>query len=708
MANRTVEFITDQYGRAVLQNAASESTMRELLEVFKDLEDNIDDVGGGLASGPIKAAQSGKKALGKVWSGVKKTYRVAENTTKAFVDNLENNKNSVSAWGSAINDNLIRQLPVVGEFLGGLGDILVQSAEVFESWNEKLKEVSKNGATFNNSLIDLKIASVNAWMSLDEYSSLIMTNSEKLAAVGGTVDEGRRIFDKFANQLYMDGSTVREELLHMGMSSTEVSTMFMKYFTLTVRGTDKSRIDYERVTKEFGEYAKFQQLITSLTGRNSEETNSRIKETEDDIAFGMSLAAAGDKNRGKILSTLRLSQELFGDSGRKLVQFSQQNMAELSGEGMAMSTFAPTTKRLIDELMAISKDDTIDQAEYNKRSLEILQKYLPEVPGDIAKIRSLIDQGGANIEGTEILKESLKGLNELIVSFGGLQGMTAEAIAKRIEKARKDQKARETFTTLLNEINQQLQKTYADLFKTLGPAFKELGETLKKAGLDEAVKNFGEDLKKNLKEGWKSIQEFFGLMNSEEGQQMIARKAAILAAMIRNMIRGVAIRSMVGEGYTQRFLEWMTGGNTEEQQNVLRQQYDVQQQLAADAKANPTTIRIFGKDKDGKDIALTTRSDDVRRKIEELRKKGVRISEIVPGAEGRQPGRGQGQGLIYDLAPGTPLRAAIDGELQVIAQGSQTTVHVIDSANGIRAVYENMGPWGDASNENQMPWSLVL
>jgi len=91
MANRTVEFISDQYGKMVFANAASESTMRELLNAIGDLEDNIDDGSVGSPAAPV--VNSVKKSGNKIKGLASKVEKWGRTTTKDFANLMEKGSN---------------------------------------------------------------------------------------------------------------------------------------------------------------------------------------------------------------------------------------------------------------------------------------------------------------------------------------------------------------------------------------------------------------------------------------------------------------------------------------------------------------------------------------------------------------------------------------------------------------------------------------
>jgi len=138
--------------------------------------------------------------------------------TRAFI----NGETSMTAFAS--------QLPLIGNQLGILTGLFDNTFTAFQN-------VAQAGAAFNNSLVELRNTAAGAMMPLDEFTSMVVANSEKLAAFGGTATQGAQQMVKLNKAL---GSN-RTDLLNMGLNFQDINEALIDYQYLTRAGSRTER-----------------------------------------------------------------------------------------------------------------------------------------------------------------------------------------------------------------------------------------------------------------------------------------------------------------------------------------------------------------------------------------------------------------------------------------------------------------------------------
>lgn len=522
MANRTVELITSNYGRLVFKNAASEATLRDLISAIDDLEDSLGSQSNTTSPEDRKISKA-TKSVNREMSKVKKFGQGIKQTGKTFVNLLETNTDKASAWGTALNENLIKNVPLVGGFLGSLGDAVISAVSIFEGWNDALKQTSKYGASFNNSAIALRFAAADSYLSLDNFVQLITQNSEALAGIGGTVTQGVFIFTKFNQELKQEGSRVRNELMQMGLTTEDVSERFMNFMTFSLRGVQKETVNYKKVTDQFVDYTRLSMLVQQLTGQDSKKMDQQIKAVRDDAAFMAEVDNQDQKNRSKLLSVLELSAMLNENAGIKYAEASLKNQKGLSDAANQMATLFPNNAEAIDELMALAKDTTINQKTFNKRAIEIVAKAGGQLPAQLKKLGNIEGKISIGAVGMETYKEVVYGAMAFQNRMGGAAEMTEEKIREHIEKALKEQERRDGITQLLRAFEQAIMTAYNSFMKVLGKELEQFAKELEKQDLGGKIRKFGAELGDTFQDMWPKLLDFMSFLASPEGVEF-ARK----------------------------------------------------------------------------------------------------------------------------------------------------------------------------------------
>jgi hypothetical protein len=552
MANRTVELITSNYGRLVFKNAASEATLRDLINAVDNLEDSLGSTDN-TATPTVRNISKKAKSINKDITGIKKFRQVTKQAGKTFVNLLETNTDKASAWGAAVNDNLIKNVPLVGGFLGELGDAVLSAVKIFEGWNDVLKQTSKYGASFNNSVIALRFAAADSYLSLDTFAKLIMENSEALAGIGGTVTQGAFIFSKFNEELKAEGSRVRDELMQMGLTTDDVSERFMNYMTFTLRGVQKETINYKRVTDQFVDYTRLSMLVNQLSGQDAKKSEQEMKAVRDDAAFMAEVNNQDERNRSKLLSVLELSSMINGNAGIKYAEASLKNQKGLSESANLMATLFPNNAQAIDEIMKIAKDTSIDQKEFNLRATEIVAKYGGQLPAQLKKLGKIEDKIAIGAVGMENYKDVVYSALAFQNRMGGAAEMTEENIRNNILKALKEQERRDGITQLLNAFSMAIMTAYQSIMKVLAPLLTNMAEELSKQDLGGKIRRFGSTIGAQFDGMWPKIKNFIAFMASPEGLEFARQHVEKWIRKIWIRMKFWAARSILSKFFSDLF-----------------------------------------------------------------------------------------------------------------------------------------------------------
>lgn len=287
-------------GTVEAKNAASESTLQEILKALKGKTGGTTGGAGAGAAGAGQSATTATKAqiaastalgksfgllgksvglaaggVGKLASGVAFAAGKAVNFgEKVFgvseaLANLNGSASSVA--------NLFSGIPLAGtafKVVAGAAD------DVVKSYNA----VSSVGATFGGSIQNFSKSASEAGMAMDQFASLIKSNGEAMGAFGVTTEDGAKRFGQVSKAL----RTTSSDLYALGFSTQEINQGLASYGkTLRLQGHQGKQTNAE-LAAGAKNYLKEMDMLAKVTGQ---ERAAKEKEREALLVDGMFRAA---------------------------------------------------------------------------------------------------------------------------------------------------------------------------------------------------------------------------------------------------------------------------------------------------------------------------------------------------------------------------------------------------------------------------------
>ena len=245
-----------------------------------------------------KAAGADKDAK----DAVEKFTSEVKDSTKEHKDFLEKTKSLKSAFmglGSAMErgegtissftDNF-KGLGVIGDSLGFLGNRLDTNIETF-------RQLSQIGATFGQSIVELRQTAATAALPLDDFAALVRDNSQSLAALFGSTTQG-------AKGIALLGDAVRTEgidrLAPLGFTVDEVNETLLLNLERQRRTNMFSRMTDQQRTASAIRFAEELDRLARLTGSQRDELRAQIEQQQSNAKFQAFLQNATDGARSRL------------------------------------------------------------------------------------------------------------------------------------------------------------------------------------------------------------------------------------------------------------------------------------------------------------------------------------------------------------------------------------------------------------------------
>jgi hypothetical protein len=510
---------------------AAEATLQELLKVMKAKAGGSGGGSGDVMSGVAaatglytaavtrgttskksntKATKEGTSALQKFANGVGgfvsgawglftgaigATIGAATNLVKAFGD------------GTGTLTDMVSAIPGIGTVLGMFTGYLDNTLTVFQ-------QLSSSGASFNNNLTELRISAAGAKVSLESFASLIGSNTENLAAFGGTVTQGAQQFGRVRKAFRAH----EQEMLNMGMTFEEMNESIMDYMALNRAGSRAQAQDNAQLAAHAASYSKSLMTLSKLTGEDVKAQREKLAAQQNDIAFQMALAKLRPEERAKVQAGLAEAMAAGGETG---AEYFRQQFLGLPPLTEATAMFESTmgqSAAAIREMNRQALDAGTSLDEYNAGAAGRLADFVEGQARAGADFESILTAAAGGLEGpaadlANIMNGAGINFTKYLDENGNFnrQLFEQDIAAAQAENAERDEAVdaltsfqstlrsiKEAFETnvlapITKAVGPQLSKL-ADLFKdteesTLRPVFDKIGVMITQFTTD--IENFG-------------------------------------------------------------------------------------------------------------------------------------------------------------------------------------------------------------------------
>ena len=145
---------------------------------------------------------------------------------------------------------------------------------------DAFRETSSVGASFNNSMIEMRVAAANAGMPLEQFTALIGKNSKLMASYGGTVTQGANAFLKMSTTI--KDSEFGQQMQGLGMTTGDLDDYLSGYLEVEQRnGRLKNGLDAQaRIGAQ--EYMVEMDKLTKLTGVSRQASQDALRNAMKD------------------------------------------------------------------------------------------------------------------------------------------------------------------------------------------------------------------------------------------------------------------------------------------------------------------------------------------------------------------------------------------------------------------------------------------
>jgi len=289
-------------------NGATEATLAELLAVaqaqnvnlinmLKELKKQSSSGGGGGAGvigattaaisnlgsslNPvtlaINAVSGAANILSNVISGLAGLVGNLIGVVTDLAGNLVNFSKKAASGAAKLSDfyDAFKDLPLM---LGTVSSVFATIIRYAEDLLTSYRAMTKNGASFSGSLMEMAGTATRARLFIDEFVKVVKANSDIFATLTGNVDSGIKRFAEYSNIMLDPKGPYAKRMMALGYTAEESAGQLGLFIqmqgTMNKKGLENSRQVAEGATK----FAEEIDLYVKLSGKERAEVEKSLKE----------------------------------------------------------------------------------------------------------------------------------------------------------------------------------------------------------------------------------------------------------------------------------------------------------------------------------------------------------------------------------------------------------------------------------------------
>ena len=300
-------------GNVEAKNAATESTLRELVNIMKGVQQNTKNKSGpggpgGAAEntkGPAQQLTSMAGRAGESLGKFSKAVMPAIGYLAGFSDELVKTISQFANVGDSVERaaDVFAKVPIVGSMFTAV-------AGAAQKVTDSYLAVAKSGATFGGSMSNFAASASAAGMTMDKFGALIARNGEGMLALGATTEEGAKRFSQISKTLRTSSS----DLYALGFSTEDVNQGLASYGKLLRIQGRQGTMTNDQLAAGAKNYLKEIDALAKATGVERAQIEEKLKQVQEDAQFHAYMSTKAEDVRtsfaGLITTSKTASPEL--------------------------------------------------------------------------------------------------------------------------------------------------------------------------------------------------------------------------------------------------------------------------------------------------------------------------------------------------------------------------------------------------------------
>jgi hypothetical protein len=383
----------------------------------------------GLMSAGIDVAESGVVGLGKA----------AQSVGTGLLLNLNPYARTAGIALSALGIAAETTAPALAKLVKfGIEYLSKEVEKTYKAFNQ----MSASGAMFASGMTGMVNAATASGLTIEQYSNVIKSNSQSIAAAGLSVSEGSA---RIGAVLTRGGDTMRKQLLNLGYGFEEQAELVASVMK-DMRGAQAGplRATTQQIQEQTQKYAENLRIIAAITGEDAKKKMEETREQANQLLFQQNLASLDADKRQDVINAMGNMSRLQRQDFMDMVNFG----AVINTRGAVLAAASSSYSSLLQESAELARRGNLNTETY----LGIAAKHNTQIQKDFLDQRGISSAQAAGLSGTAT--DAAMGMMEII---NEIRNQTPEAIAAAKEAATKQKDTMDGLTIAVTGAETEFQ-----------------------------------------------------------------------------------------------------------------------------------------------------------------------------------------------------------------------------------------------------------
>ena len=467
MAATVSGFFGDE--RIELNNAATESTLNQLLQEFKTSSNLIRNLANKIG---VQSSGGGDSAVDDNSDAIERNTTVAERLRARHEAGAESfykfDRNISAVIGSLESGNLAAGVSAVANSFSNLHPLVGVAVHMFSKLYEfqqanfvTYQQLSASGVNFAGSLTDLRQAAASSYLTLSEFGNLVSKNSEVFAKMGGTANDGAVAFARASSNLLK--GPVGANLMALGYTTEQVNQGLVSYIANTGGRTAAEMKNTKDLAAGAASYLRELDSLAEITGKSKEAQEQELKQLQANQAFQAYMQTLDENGRAKALAALAEANAKGGKGAAEALQAQLMGLPPMTKAAQEFTAIAPKMAAANNKMAAAVKDGTDGLATVKRASNE-LGVAARDTSDAYGQGMDAIIMGGGTLAST---MATIKGTSNQMVSQGIKTVADAENQRQSIEARQKQREESQAAT--MSDASRAMKELYDAVMEVVNP-----------------------------------------------------------------------------------------------------------------------------------------------------------------------------------------------------------------------------------------------
>jgi hypothetical protein len=353
------------FGKGLLgankSNKAFTKGMDDSNKQSKEYQKQMKDSGEGVEQFGEKAESAGEKAAGLAGSLVGLGLKATD-----LIDTFASMGNSLNSAAQAM-----RSIPVVGGVLSNVFGAVVGAAQ---SQVQAYQELTSIGASFGGDLQEMTKAASATGMTITDFAKVVSNNKDAMMLLGGTTEQGAKRFAELGQSMRQSG--LNDELMRMGYSTEQINNGMASYVRIMGQTGGLQGKTTAEIAAGSARYLKEMDGLAKLTGQSREEKEKEREALMKDAQLRASMAGMDADAQEQMMTMIQsfpqeqqaaikdmiATGQVTSEEALKLNAMMPGAAAQIMGFGRTLQAGGKISK----EQMALTMDSAIMEAKENE------------------------------------------------------------------------------------------------------------------------------------------------------------------------------------------------------------------------------------------------------------------------------------------------------------------------------------------------------